>query len=773
MDDNIKNLINTPLVSEDPMDLKEYWRIIERFKWRIFFFSFTVTILAIVFSFTLTPQYQSTVSLMIETEYAKTVSIDEIYGMNSDPRDYHMTQFQILKSRYLIEKVIEQLELLTKADFNQLRGQALAEQSSKKNNSEESSYELLKFLNPISPDEINEVSSEKSDRIISQKAVEIFSNKLTFEPVIGTRIVNISFDSSDPELAAEVVNAVAETYIQSYLESKLEKTAEAKTWMNARLSSIKEKLDLAEVNLQNFLKRENLVDVQGISSINTQDLDELNTQLRAAGRRVSQSKNIYDLSNAEGVTISQLVAIPAVLNHILVQQARIRVIEAESDFSLLSERYGPKHPKIIFSQKELESANDSFDSQVLKLVSTIATEYQTARTNERQLAQLVEQAKKEHQRLSFVNREFKNLQQEVEINRQLYTAFFTRLKETTEATDFPMANARIIDRAQVALWPYKPSKRKIVIFAFIGSLMIGVLLAFIHDLLSAGIRNLDDIEKRLRQRMLGLIPLQKLKKNQELPHDIFFDKNNRELSEAIRTIRTSLLMSQMDESKKVIAITSSIPAEGKSTLSINLAFALGQMERVLLIDADLRRPSLGKRFGYPAYQPGLSNLIANSASLSNCIVTDQKSNIDLMLAGAIPPNPQELLSSDLMKTALKLLSSKYDRIILDTAPTQAVSDSLVLSTYADTMIYVVKADSTHIKTIKRGIGRLLQIGCNVAGVVLNQVNTDESSKYDDYEGYYDSYGYNPEDAFAVESNKTTKKSSMAKCDDELVAPPEY
>jgi len=142
-----------------------------------------------------------------------------------------------------------------------------------------------------------------------------------------------------------------------------------------------------------------------------------------------------------------------------------------------------------------------------------------------------------------------------------------------------------------------------------------------------------------------------------------------------------------------------------------------------------------------------------------------------MLAGAIPPNPQELLSSDLMKTALKLLASKYDRIILDTAPTQAVSDSLVLSTYADSMVYVVKADSTHIKTIKRGIGRLLQIGCSVTGVVLNQVDMDESAKYNDYDGYYDHYGYNPEDAYAVESNKSENDSLNAE-DDALVAPPQ-
>jgi len=770
MDEQVKNFINDPITSDNPVDFKEYWRIVERFKWRILFFSSAITVLAVVFSLSLTPQYQSTVTLMIETERANTVSIDEIYGMNSNRRDYYMTQFEILKSRYLIEKVIDRLDLLNKPGFNQLQAQALQELNSTDIDNEENINRTLRFLNTAPTIENNTLFQEKADRIILQKAVDLFLINITFEPIRNTQMVSISFDSPDPELAAVVANTIAEVYIQSYLESKLEKTAEAKAWMNARLLSIKDKLDIAEVNLQQFLKRENLVNVQGITSINTQDLAELNIQLREARRRLSESKNIFDLSNAEGVTISQLVAIPAVLNHTLVQQARGRVIAGEAEVSRLSERYGSKHPRMISAQKELTSANDSFDSQVLKLVSTIATEYQTARTNERQLAQRVEGAKREHQRLSIVDREFKNLQQEVEINNQLYTAFFTRLKETTEATDFPMANARIIDRAQEALWPYKPSKKKIVGLSLIGSIMIGVFLAFIHDFLSAGIRSLDDIEKRLRQRMLGLIPLQKLKKGQELAHDIFFDKHNPEFSEAIRTIRTSLLMSQMEESKKILAITSSIPSEGKTTLAINLAFALGQMERVLLIDADLRRPSLGKRFGYPAYQPGLSNLIANSASLSNCIVTDQKSNIDLMLAGAIPPNPQELLSSDLMKTALKLLSSKYDRIILDTAPTQAVSDSLVLSTYADTMIYVVKADSTHIKTVKRGIGRLLQIGCNVAGVVLNQVNTKESAKYDDYEGYYDHYGYKSEDAYAVESNKAAKPS-MADGDEELVAPP--
>ena len=390
----------------------------------------------------------------------------------------------------------------------------------------------------------------------------------------------------------------------------------------------------------------------------------------------------------------------------------------------------------------MDTVQATLADEVGKLVEGIETEYRTAQADLRAVQQKLDRAKNDFQRLTTVEREYKRLQGEVQINQELYSTFFTRLKETSETTGFQTANAQILDRGVPAQWPSKPSKKKIVVLSTGAAFMIAIAIVFLFDFLSGGIRSLDDIERRLRQRMLGLIPLQKLKKSEHLANDIFFDTEHSGFAEAIRTIRTSLLMSQMEEPPKIIAITSSVPGEGKTTLASNLAFALGQMERVLLIDADLRRPSLGKRFGYPPYQPGLSNLIANTANLSSCIMKDKKSGVDLLVAGAIPPNPQELLSSDLMKTAMKLLSAKYDRIIIDTAPTQAVADSLIVSTHSDAMIYVVKADSTHFKNIKAGIGRLLQVGANVAGVVLNQVDLEQSAKYGDYEGYYDQYGYN-------------------------------
>ncbi len=752
MDNQVRTLVDDQTTNESSFDLGEYLRIVDRAKWKIIAFTIVVAIATAFYALGLTPQYTASVTLMIEPERANTVSIREIYDVNDNNTRYYSTQFEILRSRQMAEKVIEQLDLLNKADYDRF----LPDYAQQLGVSESS---LRSYLTTgIGEGTGNDVPESEVKRLATQAAVKLFQQKLSFQPVFNTQLINISYDSADPDLAAEVANGLAEIYIQSFLESKIEMEAKASAWMNERMATIKEKLTEAEADLQSFLEREGLVDVSGITSLAQRELDDLSRQLSAARVRVSQSKSIYDLTT-QGQTLDNLISIPEVLNHPVIRQVKNAEIEANQQISELAQVYGPRHQQMIAAQAELDTVRSTLEDEVRKLVSGIQTEYRTALTNLDTVNAKLEAAKREFQRLSAIEREYDRLQGEVQINQELYTTFFTRLKETSETSGFQTANARILDRAVPPEWPSKPGKKKIVVFATGAAFIFAVGLVFLFDLLSGGVRSLDDIERRLRQRMLGIIPFQKLKKNEELPIDLYFNEQNKGFAEAIRTIRTSLLMSQMDNPPKVIAVTSSVPGEGKTTLSTNLAYALGQMERVLLIDADLRRPTLGKRFGYPPYQAGLSNLIANTANLSTCIQTDQKSGIDLLVAGAIPPNPQELLSSDLMKTAMKLLSAKYDRIIIDTAPTQAVADSLIVSTHSDAMIYVVKSESTHIKNIKSGLGRLLQIGANVAGVVLNQVDLEQSSKYGDYEGYYDQYGYNQDSEQVLASQGSEKAES--------------
>lgn len=221
---------------------------------------------------------------------------------------------------------------------------------------------------------------------------------------------------------------------------------------------------------------------------------------------------------------------------------------------------------------------------------------------------------------------------------------------------------------------------------------------------------------------------------------MFTEEGDRAYAESIRTIRTSVVLSGLDHPHKVLVVTSSEPGEGKSSLATNLAFALGQMEKVLLIDADMRRPQLARSFDVPVGTPGLANLVADTAKLEECIQTID--GIDMITAGTVPPNPLELLSSQRFAKAIEYLASKYDRIVIDSPPVQAVSDALVLSTFANAVIYVVKAEATAIPLVEKGVGKLLQNRAPVTGVVMNQVNIKKAKKYGySYGGYYDYYGY--------------------------------
>jgi succinoglycan biosynthesis transport protein ExoP len=207
----------------------------------------------------------------------------------------------------------------------------------------------------------------------------------------------------------------------------------------------------------------------------------------------------------------------------------------------------------------------------------------------------------------------------------------------------------------------------------------------------------------------------------------------------------------LDKPSQTILVTSSVPREGKSTVSINLAFAMGQLSKVLLLDTDLRRPTLAKQFDLPGFQPGLSNLIAGTHTLEECIVTDQKSGIDLICAGSLPPNPQELLASEQFKILMVTLKTKYEHIIVDSAPTQAVSDAVIVSRVCDSVVYVVRSDSTSHKIINNGLSRFMQIGHRVDGVVLNQVDLKKAQKTGEYSGFYDQYGYQ---SYPTDSHKS-------------------
>lgn len=710
------------------IDLGHYLGIIKRYSLRILLLAIAFTVLVAILVMKMTPLYTSSTTLLIEAEKANVVSIEEVYGIDTKSKDYMATQFEVLKSRQIAEKTVESLSLYDNADF-------MPEED------ETSFVSDLAEMFPFLPQkEKVELTEEQKVAKLKRKATHLLMSATDVSLLKGTQLVRISVTTEKPSLSALIANTIAEVYIENYLQAKLDMTAKATSFLTDSIDGLKTKLDVAERNLVRFYETNQVVNIDGVVGLASDELERLNIQLSEAEVELKLNSVIFNQirdSNA----IEDVARIPEVLNHPAVRDVRRDEGKALTRVSELSKVYGPKHPKMIAANAELTAIRDTLNTQITDLISSITTQYESSKQKVAQLQKEVETSKAAFRSLAELDNKRKALEREVDINQQLYDSFFTRLKETDELGGLESANARVLDSALPSYTPSKPNKKLFIAAAFVLSLSFGIALAIVMETLNSGIRSVDDVEKKLGQRMLGLIPWLAHKKKTDLPIRTFFDGKKHQFAEAVRTLRTSLSLLNIEKENQAILVTSSVPKEGKTTVSINLAFALGQLDKTILIDADLRRPSIGKQFNIPSYQPGLANLVLKSHSFEECLVRDEESNIDILSAGTIPSNPQELLADKGFEELITKLKSEYKYVVVDTAPTQAVSDSMIVANSCDSVIYVVRADSTSDKVINNGLSRFLQVGHRLDGVVLNQVNLRKSDVAQRYAGFYDQYGY--------------------------------
>lgn len=726
--------------SDDEIDLLKLWNSLWRRKWSILSLVLAVMMVAALAVLVVTPIYRAAATLLIEQKAAKVVSIEQVYGLDGMGNEYLQTQFELLKSRALAERVVRQLNLTTHPEFDpRQQPEPLIDLSWLR-----SALNFHKVVPVTLPGDLEDEAA-LSEAEIFDEVVKQFMKVTSVSQQGKSQLVTISVEMADPRTAALAANALANGFIESQLEATMEMSATATNWMNSRLGELRARLKEAEDRLQSFREAENLVDIDGVSTIVAGELSLTADRMIDARRQRAEAESQYRQVQAmRSGGWERLATIPAVLGHPLIQQFKADEAKAKAKVEELSRRYGARHPAMEGARSELNAASASLRGQVEQIVAGIERNYQLAVANENSLRSSFNANKAQIQQISAKEFRLRELQREVEANRALYDTFMTRLKETSATADLDTANARIVDPAVVPSEPVKPKKTLIVLIAGLLALFAGVGLTLLLDALNNTFKSTEEIEGKLNIPVLGILPLLKKKERSEIAH-MFQEGQNKPFCEAIRTIRTGVVLSAMDNAHKVIVITSSIPGEGKSTVSANLAFALGQVEKVLLIDADLRRPTQAKNFDFPVGTPGLANLIANTAKLEDCL--REVNGISMLCAGTVPPNPLELLSSQRFAKAIEYLKSKYDRIIIDSPPTQAVSDAMVLSTFANALIYVIKSDSTAIPLVEKGVGQLLQNNAPVTGIVLNQVDVKKAQKYGySYGGYYDYYGYSGKSA---------------------------
>ncbi|MCF7518972.1 MULTISPECIES: polysaccharide biosynthesis tyrosine autokinase [Pseudoalteromonas] len=726
----MNSLSEKPNSNEELIDLGAYLNVIKQNKWKILGFSVVVTLFTMMVTLTLVPKYIASATLLIESEQTKAVSFDEVYGLDSTKKEYYQTQFEVIKSDSIAREVITKLNLAEHPDF--------INKPSFSDELKSMAKQLLPFLNK------SERSVLTEQEIAELKMLDLlatFRANLSVSPIRKTQLVKVSFESSDPKLAALVANTVGEVYIESQMRAKMGITQQASSWLNTRLSELRVQLDSSEVRLQNYREEQKLVDIEGIAGLITQELEQTSKQLVDARATKNNLESINRVINEYGNdNIELLGSMPEITSHRVVQDVKREVVLAERKVSELAEVYGPKHPKMISAKAELATVKTNLNKQIKGLITGIEKELNRIARTVSALEGDLAKIRAEYQDVTRKETQYNQLKREVETNRNIFNTFLSRSKETEVTSDFSSAAARFTDRAYAPRNPSKPNKKLIIILAFVASLGFAMVMTFVFDALNDTVKNKNDVENKLAQRMLGLLPHVAIPKKSFFPIHAYLDDTYRRFAESVRTFRTSLLLTHLDRAHQVIAVTSTSPGEGKTTTSANLAMSLAQMGKVLLIDADLRKPTLAKRFDIPVFHPGLSNLIIGTDQLTDCVHEDSQSGVTIMPSGQIPSNPLELLSSSRFSDLLSELKGKYDHIIVDTPPTQAVSDALVIAQSVDSVVYVVKSDITRIKPITAGLERLFEVKAHVAGVLLNQVDMSKS-KDEHSQGYYDYYDY--------------------------------
>ena len=425
-----------------------------------------------------------------------------------------------------------------------------------------------------------------------------------------------------------------------------------------------------------------------------------------------------------------------------VQAAQARESEAANKLAELEQTFGSAHVKVQEARSTYNQAKAFAQAQRQAVVSSVTQEYNQALTAERGFAAALASASTSVQDVNRKEFKLQVLEREVAANRQLYEMFVGRAKETDASTSVQLAVARIVDPAVVASIPVRPNKPQIVSVAFVLGLFVGVMASLLLDRLDNTVKGSESAEVKLQQPVITVMP----KLDEMAPgafSTMFLREPNSHLAESIRTARTGVQLSNVDEAHRVIMVTSSVPAEGKTSFVTNLALAMSQTKRVLLIDADMRRPQVGVRLGLADGAKGLSDLITGTASLQDCVHQVPDTALMVIPAGTLPPSPAELLLSQRFREVLAHLKPQLDFIIIDTPPVELVSDALAIAPQASSSIYVVRAMETPVPMARKGIARLQRAGGKIMGVVVNGLDFDKAQRYygETVHGGYGTYGY--------------------------------
>ena len=719
--------------------LGEYVRVLVKRKWTVLACLVTIFSLVAIASLKMTPVYEASGSIAINKPDSGLVNFNNSPTFSVDYYDptEMETEVKILQSDLLALQVVKELALDRRPEFG---GKTAA----------------LPSALDLAPDPLQADTGRTTSLLSSFRG----SLKVALAP--NTHIIEVRYRSPDKELAANVVNTLMTTYTENNFKSRFDSTMQASDWLSKQLVDLQMKVETSQEKLVHYQKEHEILGIDDKQNITTAKLDELNKALTTAESERMDKESIYRLvQSGDTETIASAANVldaagagstsqSGLLETLRAKQADLRIQAAE-----LNTQFGPSYPKLAQINNQLKEIDAELVAETRKIGGKIKGQYMAALQRENMLHDALEKQKQEANKLNESAIEYSLLKRDLDTNRQLYEGLLEKLKEAGVSAGLRSNNFRIVDVARVPTGPIEPNIPRNLSFAFMLGLTSGVGLAFLLEGLDNTVRTTEQAQMISGLPPLGMIPLGSrtareganskrlvIATSKEAVELITQVRPQSQMAESYRALRTSLLLSNLGAPPKVIMVTSALPQEGKTTTSINCAVVLAQKGiRVLLIDADLRRPSIHKTLGMGP-RSGLSNVLTGSATLEQAITRSTVlPNLNILPAGTPPPNPAELLASTNMRDVLEQLRGQYDHIVVDTPPTLSVTDAVVLSPRADAIVLVIRSGQTTKQALRRSRDILMQVNAKVSGVLLNAVDLSSPDYYYyyEYQGKYARY----------------------------------
>jgi len=716
--------------------LREYLRVLLKRKWIIIACVVGIFAAVAIASLRQTPVYEAIGRIAVNKADSNLITFkDSVPVMDYyDPTDLD-TEARILQSDLLALQVIRQLNLDKRSEYG---GQTVPQQPNL-------------VADPLQND------SKRTTALLGG-----FKGNLKVSLIPNTRIIEIHYRSTDPTLAANVVNALAATYVEQNFKTKFESTMQASDWLSKQLVDLQMKVETSQEKLVRYQKEHEIFGIDEKQNIIPQKLDELNKELTAAESDRMEKEAVYRMTQtgdpdavASAVASAPVATLAGtgsspLLDKLHQQQADLKIQIAE-----LSTQLGPAYPKVAQLNNQLKEIERQVQGETRKAVDHLRGQYETALQRESMLREALEKQKQEANRLNENAIDYTLLKRDVDSNRQLYEGLLEKLKQAGVTAGLRSNNFRIVDAARPPNGPVEPNIPRNLLFALVLGITSGVGLAFLLEGMDNTVRTTEQAQMISALPSLGMIPLGSKSRNngngtnrlaltssREVVELVTQVRPQSQMAESYRALRTSLLLSSLGAPPKVIMVTSARPQEGKTTTAINSAIVLAQKGvRVLLVDADLRRPSVHKTLGMGP-RSGLSNVLTGNATLEQAIAPSPiLPNLFVLAAGSPPPNPAELLASSNMKDVLNELRQQFDHVVIDTPPTLSVTDAVVLSPRVDAIILVIRSGQTTKQALRRARDILMQVNAHVTGVLLNAVDltSPDYYYYYEYQGKYSQY----------------------------------